>query len=51
MNTELGVMEARYIMERDSFYMGTVNSDGFPYVQFRGGPIGFLKVLDQNTLA
>lgn len=39
-----------FIAERDSFYMASVNSDGFPYIQHRGGPKGFLKVIDQKTL-
>jgi len=43
--------EASFIAERDSFYMATVNADGWPYVQFRGGPVGFLKTLDNQTLA
>ena len=42
--------EASFINERDGFYMATVNEDGWPYVQFRGGPSGFLKVLDEKTL-
>lgn len=42
--------EASFIAERDGFYMATVNTDGWPYVQFRGGPSGFLKVLDDKTL-
>lgn len=41
---------AEFIRERDSFYMGTSNSNGWPYIQFRGGPVGFLKVLDKKTL-
>ena len=41
---------AEFIQERDSFYMGTANSNGWPYIQFRGGPVGFLKVLDEKTL-
>ena len=41
---------AAFIAARDSFYMGTVNSDGWPYIQFRGGPQGFLKILDEKTL-
>lgn len=41
---------AEFIGERDSFYMGTSNSNGWPYIQFRGGPVGFLKVLDEKTL-
>lgn len=43
--------EAEFIAERDSFYLATVGESGFPYVQFRGGPKGFLKVLDAQTLA
>ncbi|MEE9355021.1 MAG: pyridoxamine 5'-phosphate oxidase family protein [Methylococcaceae bacterium] len=41
---------ASFISERDSFYMATVNTDGHPYIQHRGGPKGFLKVLDDQTL-
>jgi uncharacterized protein len=41
---------AGYIAERDSFYFATVSETGWPYVQHRGGPRGFLKVLDQRTL-
>lgn len=41
---------AEFVSARDSFYLGTVNSDGWPYIQFRGGPVGFLKVLDERTL-
>jgi len=41
---------ADFIAERDSFYMATVNSDGQPYIQHRGGPKGFLKVIDDHTL-
>jgi predicted pyridoxine 5'-phosphate oxidase superfamily flavin-nucleotide-binding protein len=39
-----------FIGDRDGFYMGTVNANGWPYIQFRGGPAGFLKVLDEQTL-
>ena len=39
-----------FIAERDSFYMATVSSDGQPYIQHRGGPKGFLKVIDERTL-
>ena len=42
--------EAEFIEERDSFYMATVGDEGWPYVQFRGGPKGFLKALDATTL-
>jgi predicted pyridoxine 5'-phosphate oxidase superfamily flavin-nucleotide-binding protein len=43
--------EAAFIAERDSFYLATVSQSGWPYVQHRGGPPGFLKVLDETTLA
>jgi hypothetical protein len=39
-----------FIAERDSFYMATVNNDGQPYIQHRGGPKGFLKIIDEKTL-
>jgi len=42
--------EADFIAERDGFYQATVGENGWPYVQFRGGPAGFLKVLDANTI-
>ena len=42
---------AEFIAERDSFYLGTASALGRPYVQHRGGPKGFLKVLDDHTLA
>ncbi len=40
-----------FIAERDSFYLGTAGADGQPYIQHRGGPKGFLRVLDESTLA
>ncbi len=46
----LGPMEIEFIAERDSLYQGTVGESGWPYVQHRGGPPGFLKVLDERTL-
>ncbi len=46
----LSAREIEFIGARDSFYMGTVNSNNYPYIQFRGGPTGFLKVLDEKTL-
>jgi predicted pyridoxine 5'-phosphate oxidase superfamily flavin-nucleotide-binding protein len=46
----LGDAEIDFIGTRDGFYMATVNQDGQPYIQFRGGPPGFLKVLDEKTL-
>ena len=42
---------ASFIAERDSFYLGTASGEGRPYIQYRGGPPGFLKVLDERTLA
>lgn len=42
--------EIDFIGERDGFYMATVGDDEQPYIQFRGGPKGFLKVLDDRTL-
>jgi len=42
--------EVEFIGERDSFYQATVSETGWPYVQHRGGPKGFLKVLDEHTL-
>ncbi|MBD0267809.1 MAG: pyridoxamine 5'-phosphate oxidase family protein [Cyanobacteria bacterium Co-bin8] len=41
---------ADFIARMDGFYLGTVGSNGYPYIQFRGGPPGFLKVLDDKTL-
>ena len=47
----LGPHETDFIAERDSFYVATVGETGWPYVQHRGGPKGFLKVIDERTLA
>ncbi|MDE4134019.1 pyridoxamine 5'-phosphate oxidase family protein [Phaeobacter sp. QD34_3] len=47
----IGVAEAAFIADRDGFYQATVSETGWPYVQFRGGPRGFLKVLDDKTIA
>ena len=46
----LGEPEAAFIAGMDSFYLGSVNPEGWPYVQHRGGPRGFLKVLGPSTL-
>jgi uncharacterized protein len=43
--------EVDFIADRDSFYMATVSESGWPYVQHRGGPRGFLKLVDDRTLA
>lgn len=42
--------EKAFIQKRDSFYMASVGENGWPYLQYRGGPKGFLKDLDDNTL-
>lgn len=42
---------AAFIAERESFYLATASADGQPYIQHRGGQPGFLKVLDEHTLA
>ncbi|MFD1159384.1 pyridoxamine 5'-phosphate oxidase family protein [Roseovarius aestuarii] len=47
----LGPREIQFISQRDGFYQATVSETGWPYVQFRGGPRGFLKVLDDQTIA
>lgn len=46
----LGPDEQAFIAERDSFYMATATESGWPYLQHRGGPAGFLRVLDPRTL-
>jgi uncharacterized protein len=43
--------ETAFIGERDSVYMATVSESGWPYVQHRGGPPGFIRILDEKTLA
>lgn len=42
--------EAAFIAARDSFYMASVSETGWPYVQHRGGPAGFVRVLDERTI-
>lgn len=46
----LGEAEQAFIAESDSFYQATVSQTGWPYVQHRGGPAGFLRVLDEHTI-
>lgn len=46
----LGQAEAEFIAARDSFYLGTVSESGWPYIQHRGGPAGFLRLIDGRTL-
>ena len=48
---ELGPRECEFIAARDSFYLSTVSESGWPHVQHRGGPAGFLQVLGPSTLA
>ena len=50
-NDTVGDDLAQFIGERDSFYLATASADGQPYIQHRGGKPGFLKVLDDKTLA
>ncbi|MEO3974561.1 pyridoxamine 5'-phosphate oxidase family protein [Streptomyces sp. CAU 1734] len=47
----LGPNETEFISSRDGFYMASVGDTGWPYLQYRGGPPGFLHVLDAHTLA
>jgi len=48
---ELGEMESAFVQSRDSFYMATISENGWPYVQHRGGPAGFIRVLDSRHIA
>jgi len=48
---ELSQAESQFIEARDSMYMASVSETGWPYVQHRGGPTGFVKVVDKKTLA
>jgi predicted pyridoxine 5'-phosphate oxidase superfamily flavin-nucleotide-binding protein len=41
---------AKFIAEQDMAFLGTVSSDGAPYIQHRGGPKGFIKIVDERTL-
>ncbi len=50
-NAQLRLREAEFISQRDSFYLASVSETGWPYVQHRGGPKGFLKTLGGNLLA
>jgi len=47
----LSQAEAEFIVARDSFYMGSVSESGWPYIQHRGGPPGFLRMVNERTLA
>jgi predicted pyridoxine 5'-phosphate oxidase superfamily flavin-nucleotide-binding protein len=46
----LGRAEAEFIATRDSFYVGSISESGWPYIQHRGGPAGFLRVINETTL-
>jgi predicted pyridoxine 5'-phosphate oxidase superfamily flavin-nucleotide-binding protein len=50
-NDRLGDQETEFISAQRSLYMATVSETGWPYLQHRGGPLGFVKVLDDKTLA
>lgn len=49
-NQRLTEAEAGFIVARDSLYMATVSETGWPYIQHRGGPTGFVRVLDERTI-
>jgi uncharacterized protein len=49
-NTKLGPQEAAFIESLEGFYLGTVSETGWPYIQYRGGPPGFLRVLDAERI-
>ncbi|WP_210395111.1 2Fe-2S iron-sulfur cluster-binding protein [Motiliproteus sediminis] len=49
-NQHLGEAETSFIAARDSFYIASVSETGWPYLQHRGGPAGFVKVIDKTTL-
>jgi uncharacterized protein len=49
--SQFSAMEAQFIASCDSFYLASVSESGWPYVQHRGGPPGFLRVIDSSTLA
>ena len=46
----LGQAEAEFIATRGSFYLGSISESGWPYVQHRGGPAGFLRLINETTL-
>ena len=49
--TEIDENLAGFLAETDSFFLATASADGQPYIQHRGGPKGFVKILDKNTIA
>jgi predicted pyridoxine 5'-phosphate oxidase superfamily flavin-nucleotide-binding protein len=50
-HSKLTADETAFLEQRDSFYWATIGSNGWPYIQHRGGPKGFLEVIDDHTLA
>jgi predicted pyridoxine 5'-phosphate oxidase superfamily flavin-nucleotide-binding protein len=49
--TEIDEDLAAFLAEANSFYFATASAEGQPYIQHRGGPKGFIRILDKNTLA
>src|SRR4051812_30612066 len=49
--TEIDEKLAGFLGERDSIFLSTASADGQPYIQHRGGPKGFVKIIDKNTIA
>ena len=49
--TEIDENLAGFLAETNSFFLATAAADGQPYIQHRGGPKGFIKILDKNTIA
>jgi predicted pyridoxine 5'-phosphate oxidase superfamily flavin-nucleotide-binding protein len=49
--TEIDENLAGFLAEANSFFLATATADGQPYIQHRGGPKGFVKILDKNTIA
>ena len=49
--TEIDEALAAFISEQTSFFLATANAEGQPYIQHRGGPAGFIRILDKTTLA
>ena len=49
--TEIDEGLAAFLAEANSFYLATASAEGQPYIQHRGGPKGFIRILDKNTLA
>ncbi len=49
-HSRLGPNEAAFIGARDSVYLATVSETGWPYIQHRGGPVGFMRVLDEGSI-